>query len=76
MVSWGWVSSGGAALNSDEIWACASTADYLSCMRDRGYRWAADYQPADRYWRFQWTEAGLLLAATFVLGAVVWRRAR
>lgn len=33
------------------------------------------YQPADRYWRFQWTEAGLLAAATVVLGGVTVHRA-
>jgi hypothetical protein len=45
-------------------------------MRDKGYRWFADYHPADRYRRFQWTEAGLLFAATLVPGALVWRRVR
>jgi ABC-type transport system involved in multi-copper enzyme maturation permease subunit len=35
------------------------------------------YHPADRYWRFQWTESALLLAATLALGAVaVGRTAR
>ncbi|HEV8562171.1 MAG TPA: ABC transporter permease [Actinophytocola sp.] len=35
------------------------------------------YHPADRYWRFQWTETALLLAATLALGAVaVGRTAR
>ncbi len=35
-----------------------------------GYRDFTVYQPADRFWRFQWTEAGILLAATAVLGGV------
>ncbi|HEU5475193.1 MAG TPA: ABC transporter permease [Actinophytocola sp.] len=33
------------------------------------------YHPADRYWRFQWTETGLLLIATIVLGGVAVTRA-
>lgn len=41
-------------------------------MRDKGFRWYAEYQPADRYWRFQWTEAGLLLVAAIALGGVAW----
>jgi hypothetical protein len=45
-------------------------------MRDKGYRWFADVHPADRYWRFQLTEAGLLSAASLTLGVVVWRRTR
>ena len=32
------------------------------------------YQPADRYWRFQWTETGLLLVLTLVLAGVTARQ--
>jgi hypothetical protein len=40
---------------------CAGT-DAVACMRDRGYvRQYTSYQPASRYWRFQWTEVGLLV---------------
>jgi hypothetical protein len=74
MVASGWLDAGGARLDNQETWACASTSDYLACMRDKGYRWFADYHPADRYWRFQATEAGLLLVASLALGAVAWRR--
>jgi ABC-type transport system involved in multi-copper enzyme maturation permease subunit len=50
---------------------------YLACVHDAGYRSVLYYQPADRYWRFQWTEAGLLALATLVLtGPVVYRVAR
>jgi hypothetical protein len=46
-------------------------------VHDAGYRSVLYYQPADRYWRFQWTEAGLLALATLVLtGPVVYRVAR
>jgi hypothetical protein len=50
--------------------------DYLNCLRGKELRWFADYQPADRYWRFQLTEAGLLALATLALGAVTWLRVR
>lgn len=55
--------------------------DPLPCMEDRGYvRQYTEYQPADRYWRFQWTETGLLLLVTVAFAGVtvhqVTRRAR
>jgi hypothetical protein len=47
----------------------------ISCMRERGYEQQYTlYQPADRYWRFQWTEAGLLLVLTLVLAGVTARQ--
>jgi len=75
MVRSGWVDTRGVELTGDATWSCASTTDdYLSCMRDKGFRWYAEYQPADRYWQFQWTEAGLLFAAAVALGGVAWFR--
>ena len=45
--------------------------DPVACMEDRGYvRQYTEYQPADRYWRFQWTETGLLLLITIALTGV------
>jgi hypothetical protein len=42
-----------------------------------GYRMYVYYQPADRYWRFQWTETAiLLLAAVLLAGPVAFRVAR
>ncbi len=50
---------------------------YLSCIEEAGYQSVWYYQPADRYWRFQWTETGILLLATVLLaGPVVYRVAR
>ncbi len=74
VVGFGWVDERGTELTIGPTGPCESTSDYLTCMRDKGYRWFAEYQPADRYWRFQWTEAGLLLAAALALGGVAWLR--
>lgn len=74
MVSYGWLDARGNPLSGKEQWSCASASDYLGCMGDKGYTWFANYHPADRYWRFQLTESGLLLAASLALGFVVWRR--
>jgi hypothetical protein len=50
---------------------------YLGCLQDAGYRSVLYYQPADRYWRFQWTEAGILVLVSVLLaGPVVYRVAR
>ena len=44
---------------------------YLPCIADSGYESVFYLQPESRYWRFQWTEAGLLLGASVLLGGVV-----
>ena len=58
---------------------CAAEGNdtYLSCVADAGYRTVLFYQPADRYWRFQWTETGILVLVSVLLaGPVVYRVAR
>jgi hypothetical protein len=44
-----------------------------ACMSRNGYSFTATYQPAGRYWTFQWIETGIFvgLAALLVAGAVV-----
>ena len=77
LVTSGWARADGTAVPRDVVWACAPTAyEYLQCMRDKGLHWFADYHPADRYWRFQYTEAGALALVTVLLSAFVVRRAR
>ncbi|MFG1944362.1 ABC transporter permease [Nonomuraea sp. NPDC048826] len=44
------------------------------CLFARGYGYAVTYHPPERFWRFQWTEAGLLLAASALLGALTVHR--
>ena len=53
----------------------------LSCLDklgDAGYRQLVSYQPAGRFWTFQWYELGLYLTLTMLLGAfcVWWIRNR
>jgi hypothetical protein len=51
--------------------ACVSeTGSFQSCQRALGtlhLRQLVTYQPASRYWAFQWTETALFLAVTVVL---------
>ena len=46
----------------------------LQCMQADGYRGNyLSYQPADRFWTFQWIETGIYLAiSALALGATVW----
>ena len=68
--------SGLVGAGGDRVtWSAASSMcegrEPVSCMRDRGYvRQYTLYHPAERYWRFQWTETGLLLLVTAVLAGV------
>ncbi|MGA5819196.1 hypothetical protein ACPC54_15220 [Kitasatospora sp. NPDC094028] len=55
-----------------------SGAHWQSMLRDGGYTAHQVYQPADRFWPFQFIEAGwmLLLAAALCAAAVWWVRRR
>lgn len=47
--------------------------DYSPCLFDNGYQQAIEYFPPSMYWRFQWTEAAILVAATVAIGGgVIW----
>jgi len=46
------------------------TGTLVSCLAAHGYQWKTVYQPQDRYWKFQYMEAGIYVAATMaVVGA-------
>jgi hypothetical protein len=45
----------------------ASEGPYLDCLASRGVREAITYQPASRYWPFQWIETGIFLALALAL---------
>jgi len=52
---------------------CADLVDreaFSPCLYEAGFRQEVRYQPADRYWRFQWTEVGILAALALALGAL------
>ncbi len=45
-----------------------------SCMDSRGFHEVITYQPASRYWPFQWIETGIFLALALALaGFCFWR---
>lgn len=74
VVGGGWLTPSGVEVEVPPVCREASRDTYLDCVEDAGYRAAMHYHPADRYWRFQWTEAGiLLLGAVLLTGPVAYR---
>jgi ABC-type transport system involved in multi-copper enzyme maturation permease subunit len=55
--------------------ACMSIHDnFLQCLASQGVKMSISYQPASRYWTFQWLEAGIFLVLALGLGWVcLWR---
>jgi len=50
-----------------------SLQSVVLCFSRHGYQWWTSYQPASRFWVFQWIEGGWLLALSVLLiGASVW----
>jgi hypothetical protein len=81
----GWTLTQNLALNGHVVSGalqlpahCTASVDKRRCLASLGYRFVATYQPANRYWAFQFIEAGLfmLLTAILVTVAVVTVRRR
>jgi hypothetical protein len=57
--------------------ACASlTTTFVPCLASHGVRMAVSYQPASRYWAFQWIETGIFLVLAAGLGGLCYWRIR
>jgi hypothetical protein len=48
----------------------SSSGDPLQCLSQHGFTFWTSYQPASRFWTFQWIEGGWLLALSILLIAV------
>lgn len=51
-----------------------TTKKYAKCSFSHGYRQVTEFHPTNRFWQFQWTEAGILLIPALTLGGVAVRR--
>lgn len=73
VIATGWVDAHG---NKTSRVYCPGTQTFelRSCLVADGFRTSyLTYQPADRFWRFQWIETGIYLVfATLALGAAFW----
>jgi hypothetical protein len=56
--------------------ACVQDNYFVACLQSHGLRMAVTYQPASRYWDFQWIETGVFLALALGLGGMCYRRVR
>ncbi|MER5418823.1 ABC transporter permease [Streptosporangium roseum] len=51
-----------------------TTTAYARCTFSHGYRRVEEFHHPSSFWRFQWTEAGILLVPALALGGVAARR--
>ena len=79
LLSSGAVSAAGHAVSTTPA-ACArpsvdsDVSALLGCLAGHGIREAVSYQPASRYWAFQWTETAIYVALALALaGYCFWR---
>jgi hypothetical protein len=56
--------------------ACVSASNFVQCLQKHGVRMEFTYQPASRYWDFQWLETGIFLVLAAGLGAACYWRIR
>jgi hypothetical protein len=56
--------------------ACVSATSFVPCLQAHGIRLAVTYQPASRYWAFQWLETGIFLLLAGGLGGLTYWRIR
>jgi ABC-type transport system involved in multi-copper enzyme maturation permease subunit len=56
----------------------AAPAENMACMADQNLHFSYTYQPANRYWPFQWIELAAYLGLTLLLAAISlwWIRSR
>jgi hypothetical protein len=63
----------GAHVDTGDVRMRAGGVDPMDYLRDHGYTVVHSYQPDSRYWTFQWTELGLLVAlSVLLLGLSLW----
>jgi len=70
------VGSTGANQSASPAGAHTGPLVFLDCLASHGIREAITYQPASRYWRFQWTETAIYLALALALTGYCFRRLR
>ncbi|MFF0861108.1 hypothetical protein ACFYUV_05125 [Nonomuraea sp. NPDC003560] len=85
LVSAAWVEPSGREVAEPAGTGCPRRVDvgqsgknaeaWQACLFGKGYRYAVYHHPPSRFWRFQWTEAGILVLLSAALGGLAVRRA-
>jgi hypothetical protein len=78
LISSGAVNTAGQAVSTTPA-ACTTPSmrngpAFFDCLASHGIREAISYQPASRYWAFQWTETAIYLALALALAGYCFRR--
>ena len=79
LLSSGAINAAGQATSTTPA-ACTALSDegaspaFFNCLASHGIREAISYQPASRYWAFQWTETAIYLALALALTGYCFRR--
>jgi hypothetical protein len=79
LLSSGAVNAAGQATSTTPA-ACTTQTDgndpsaFMDCLASHGIREAISYQPASRYWAFQWTETAIYVALALTLAGYCFRR--
>ncbi|MEO3922497.1 hypothetical protein ABGB07_01225 [Micromonosporaceae bacterium B7E4] len=66
----------GKPASREQFEECPHTSPevHKACVESKGFHMTLSYQPADRYWTFQWLELGMYLAlAALLAGFAFWR---
>ncbi|GGL51882.1 ABC transporter permease [Planomonospora parontospora] len=84
LVSGAWIDPAGRELAEPPAGVCPRRPDagrssrnqeaYERCLFGEGYRYAVYFHPPSRFWRFQWTEAALLTAASLAFAGLTVHR--
>jgi ABC-type transport system involved in multi-copper enzyme maturation permease subunit len=70
------LTASGRPVSGDQLRDCGSadSAKVETCVAAQNLHFIAKYQPAGRYWTFQWLELAIFLLMAALLAAVVFRR--
>jgi hypothetical protein len=78
LLSSGAVNAAGQATSTTPAACTAPSVEngsgFFPCLASHGIREAISYQPASRYWAFQWTETAIYLALALALAGYCFRR--
>ncbi|MFF5212855.1 hypothetical protein [Streptosporangium sp. NPDC000396] len=84
LVSEAWIDPAGKELTNPPTGICPHRPDvgqsnrnqqaYERCLFGKGYRYAVYFHPPTRFWRFQWTEAAILTAASLAFAGLAIHR--
>jgi hypothetical protein len=68
------VNVAGQATHATPAACTGNNPDFTGCLASHGIREAISYQPASRYWAFEWTETAIYLVLALAMAGCCFRR--